>query len=281
MAPQGGSVLTQLSDVENVLLGMSAGICSKCVNYPLLVWKNAVQQRKPILLNPLKVYRGLPMACLNLGGATAVQFGLAGFFQKLFTNGERQLEASEEITAAFCGGLLSGIPCSLWELVMIRQQNLGGTILGTPVKLVQNFGVTVLGRGMIMTCAREAIFTMGMLGLCPVVQSTLSRQGYDGNVALAAGALTASFISATITHPCDTTKTCMQGDCEQQTYSNIRNTMRVIHSERGIGGFFAGLHWRIGLIATTFFLANRFKDALAPIMFSYKFPSEKGSAAVN
>jgi len=84
MAPQGGSVLAQLSDYENVLLGMAAGICSKGVNYPLLVWKNAVQQQKPILLNPLKVYRGLPMACLNLGGATAVQFGLAGFFSETF-----------------------------------------------------------------------------------------------------------------------------------------------------------------------------------------------------
>lgn len=273
MAPQ-GSVLTQLSDVENVLLGMAAGICSKGVNYPLLVWKNAVQQRKPIVLNPMKVYRGLPMACLNLGGATAVQFGLAGFFQKLFSKGKRALTPSEEISAAFLGGLCSGIPCSLWELIMIRQQNLGGTLLGTPVKLVQNFGVTVLGRGMIMTCAREAIFTMGMLGLCPVVQSVLYKQGYDDNIALAAGALTASFISATITHPCDTTKTCMQGDCEQKMYTNIRGSLIVIHSERGLGGFFAGLQWRIGLIATTFFLANRFKDALAPIMFSYKFPSQ-------
>jgi len=281
MAPQGGSVLAQLSDIENVVLGMSAGICSKGVNYPLLVWKNAVQQQKPILLNPLKVYRGLPMACLNLGGATAVQFGLAGFFQKLFTKGQRPLEPTEEIIAAFCGGLFSGVPCSLWELIMIRQQNLGGSVLGTPVKLVQNFGVTILGRGMIMTCAREAIFTMGMLGLCPVVQSTLFKQGYDDNIALAAGALTASFISATMTHPCDTTKTCMQGDCEQKVYGNIRESMRMIHQERGIGGFFAGLHWRIGLIATTFFLANRFKDALAPIMFSYKFPKSDGSTAAN
>jgi len=41
MAPQGGSVLAQLSDIENVVLGMAAGICSKGVNYPLLVWKNA------------------------------------------------------------------------------------------------------------------------------------------------------------------------------------------------------------------------------------------------
>jgi len=277
MAPS-GSVLTQLSDVENVLLGMSAGVASKCVNYPLLVWKNAVQQGKPIILNPTKVYRGLPMACLNLGGATAVQFGLAGFFQKLFTKGERALKPSEEIVAALCGGFFSGVPCSLWELVMIRQQNFGGTILGTPISLVQNHGVTVLGRGMIMTCAREAIFTMGMLGLCPVVKSAIHQQGYNDNLALAGGALTASFVSATMTHPCDTTKTCMQGDCEQNKYSNIRNTMRVIHAERGMGGYFAGLQWRIGLITTTFFLANRFKDILAPILFSNKF-SEKGSAS--
>ena len=41
---------------------------AKACNYPFLVWKNAAQQGLPMVLNPLLVYRGLPMACLNLGG---------------------------------------------------------------------------------------------------------------------------------------------------------------------------------------------------------------------
>merc|ERR1739841_382368 len=72
--------------------GMVTGVLSKCCNYPCLVWKNTLQQGiKPnttwttssCAFSPLKVYRGLPMACMNLGGTNAVQFVGTGFFQKL------------------------------------------------------------------------------------------------------------------------------------------------------------------------------------------------------
>jgi len=275
MAPQGGSILTKLSDGENVVLGMSAGVLSKCCNYPLLVWKNQVQQGQKIVLHPLKVYRGLPMACFNLGSVTAIQFGLSGFFQKAFTRGEkRKLKPVEEIAGSFLGGLLSGVPCSAWELTMIQQQRFGGTIAGTFSRLVGNQGVSIFSRGILTTCGREAVFTMGMLGICPVVQDKTATLGLSDNVALAAGALTASAISATLSHPLDTIKTCMQGDVEQSTYGNIRATAQVIKTDRGIPGFFNGLGYRIGLITTTFFLANRFKEILAPFMFSHAFQKE-------
>ena len=75
--------LGALSGTQNLQLGMLAGVCSKACNYPLLVWKNASQQGLEISLNPLKVYRGLPMACINLGGTTAVQFYFTGAFQSM------------------------------------------------------------------------------------------------------------------------------------------------------------------------------------------------------
>lgn len=31
-------VMQQLTPVQNCMLGMTAGVCSKLVNYPLLVW---------------------------------------------------------------------------------------------------------------------------------------------------------------------------------------------------------------------------------------------------
>ena len=68
---------------------MVTGVLSKCCNYPCLVWKNTLQQGIKLnttwtsstgAFSPLKVYRGLPMACMNLGGTNAVQFVGTGFF---------------------------------------------------------------------------------------------------------------------------------------------------------------------------------------------------------
>ena len=75
----GGSDLQLLSGSENVVLGIVTGVLSKSVNYSFLSWKTTVQQGLPISLNPRIVYRGLPMACINLGGTNATQFGSTGF----------------------------------------------------------------------------------------------------------------------------------------------------------------------------------------------------------
>eukprot|EP00658_Telonema_sp_P-2_P063967 TRINITY_DN52838_c0_g1_i1.p1 TRINITY_DN52838_c0_g1~~TRINITY_DN52838_c0_g1_i1.p1 ORF type:complete len:145 (-),score=25.31 TRINITY_DN52838_c0_g1_i1:8-442(-) len=75
---QSEDVMQRLSPNQNCGLGMASGVLCKMVNYPLLVWKNASQQGRPISLNPSLVYRGLPMACVNLGGTTAAQFYFTG-----------------------------------------------------------------------------------------------------------------------------------------------------------------------------------------------------------
>ena len=40
-------------------------------------------------------------------------------------------------------------------------------------------------------------------------------------------------------------------------------------------GLFKGLSWRIGLIATTFFLVNKIKQNLAPVMFPFLLDEEE------
>lgn len=104
-------------------------------------------------------------------------------FQKLLGSGKDKLTKEDEIAAALlgcspplllqqaaamaadtvpAGGLVSGVPCSVWELTMIQQQNVhthstlripprrcsscavaqfGGTLFGTPAKLVRDGGV--------------------------------------------------------------------------------------------------------------------------------------------
>tara|TARA_A100001015_G_scaffold5791_1_gene7370 strand:+ start:225 stop:1049 length:825 start_codon:yes stop_codon:yes gene_type:complete len=265
----GGSDLKRLSGNQNLLLGMVSGCGSKLINYPLLVWKNASQQGLKLEMNPKKLYRGLPVGMLNLGGTTAVQFWATGFFQKMISSEGEQITASQKMQAAFLGGIASGIPCSLWELTMIQQQRFGGSILGANMRIIKEHGIMAIGRGSIMTMGRESMYTMAMLGVAPSIQSELvSRFNLNGNLGLAVGALSGSFFSATITHPMDTIKTCMQGDVEQKKYKGIVQTGRLLAEEYGVAqGLFKGLLWRITLITTTFFLVNKFKQTLAPVMF--------------
>ena len=127
-------------DKQHKNAGMVTGVLSKCCNYPCLVWKNTLQQGIKLnttwttssgAFSPLKVYIGLPMACMNLGGTNAVQFVGTGFFQKLLAKSSSDKDAVQ-VGGAFLGGAASGVPCSIWELCMIQQQRFGGSTLGTP-----------------------------------------------------------------------------------------------------------------------------------------------------
>lgn len=266
-----GADLKKLSSMQNLGLGMLSGVMCKMINYPLLSTKNRVQQGRGVTFNPSIVYRGLPMAMLNLGGSTAVQFLATGIFQKAIAGDKPTLTKTEQNAAAFLGGVASGIPCSVWELIMIQQQNSGTSIIETPMKIVSEFGIAGLARGAICTMGRESLYTMAMLGVTPTIQTELKEKfQLDNNIALAIGALSGSFLSATVTHPMDTIKTCMQGDMSQKKYTNIRETGQLLADEYGVrAGLFKGLAWRIGLITTTFFLVNKIKEQIAPRIFPH------------
>ena len=89
----------------------------------------------PLVFN-LQVYRGLPMAMMNLGGTTAVQFWATGFFQRLIQRG-KEATAADKMLGSFLGGAFSGIPGSMWELTMIQQQRFGGSIISTPARVIK------------------------------------------------------------------------------------------------------------------------------------------------
>lgn len=271
---------TGLSSTENLLLGCTAGVGTKLLNYPLLVWKNASQQGLPISLNPSVIYRGLPMACINLGGTTAVQFWFTGIAKNIIHPGGGPLSDQEEMGAAFLGGLFSGIPGSMWELTMIQQQRFGGSLVGTPKRLIAQGGAATLTRGIVSCMGRESLYTMAMLGLCPVLQREfMTRFDLAGPAALVPAAFLSSLTSATFSHPMDTIKTCMQGDVEQKKYTTLTGTAKNLVAEYGlVQGLFKGLAWRITLITSTFFAVNQFKQMLMPALLSYK--AEEGKDAL-
>jgi solute carrier family 25 (mitochondrial carnitine/acylcarnitine transporter), member 20/29 len=46
----------------------------------------------------------------------------------------------------------------------------------------------------------------------------------EDKTALSVASITGGFVATIVTHPMDTIKTCMQGDVEQNKYTNIRGT---------------------------------------------------------
>jgi len=122
-----------------------------------------------------------------------------------------------------------------------------------------------------MTMGREAMFTMSMLGVTPLIQQKLvDSSGWERNTALAAGSLSGALLAGVITHPMDTIKSCMQGDLGRAKYDGIVQTGKAIAAEHGVvQGLFKGLFYRIALISTTFFLVNTFKQRTVPLLFPH------------
>jgi len=265
--------MQKLSGAENAVLGTIAGGIEVCIDQPMLYWKNAKQQNLPFTMNPKIVYRGLTASVTNMAVLTGLQFISTGYVKKGITGGvDREMSTAETIGAALIGGGLSGLACCPMELVMIQQQRFGGTIINTPSRIIQQHGALGLTRGMVTSVAREGIFTAGMLGVAPVIQNYLVEKHEINTVpAGMAGALAGALFAATVTHPLDTTKTCMQGDIEQSTYKGMTSTMKAIYQEKGIRRMFNGWSWRCGRMVCAMFWINLIKDRLAPVIYPHHF----------
>ena len=181
---------------------------------PMLYCKNAVQQGLPLTLNPMVLYRGVSVSIINMSILTGVQFPMAGAIGRLLTGGvDRPLGDAEKIGAGLGSGIMSGFVCGPMELIMIQQQRFGSSLFGATQRVLSEFGLLGGGlyRGLSMSCGREGAFTAGYLGLGPVFAASLKeRKVVDDKLADFAGASGAGMIAATISHPLDTIKTCMQ-----------------------------------------------------------------------
>eukprot|EP00633_Aureoumbra_lagunensis_P010094 CAMPEP_0197317260 /NCGR_PEP_ID=MMETSP0891-20130614/46158_1 /TAXON_ID=44058 ORGANISM="Aureoumbra lagunensis, Strain CCMP1510" /NCGR_SAMPLE_ID=MMETSP0891 /ASSEMBLY_ACC=CAM_ASM_000534 /LENGTH=167 /DNA_ID=CAMNT_0042807145 /DNA_START=396 /DNA_END=899 /DNA_ORIENTATION=+ len=163
---------------------------------------------------------------------------------------------------------------------MIQQQRFGGSIISAPSRIFSQYGLHGLFRGLAMTLGRESIFTLSMLGITPAIQKELvERSGLDSSSALAGGALSGAIFAATITHPLDTIKTCLQGDVQGIKFKTHAQTFSLLiqESHGSFLGLFKGLNWRIALISTTFFLVNDFKDRFAPFLFPRRLSTPHNS----
>lgn len=262
----------RMSPTENGLVGVAAGIIEVCLLQPILYWKNAAQQGMPFTVNPRLVYRGLSTSVANMAVLTGLQFPLTGLVTKAITGGEtRDLSNVETIGAAFAGGVLSGFACGPMELVMIQQQRFGGSIVAAPARIVSTFGLFSLGRGTTMSCGREGMYTAGVLGMCPVFMKSLEDNGIPHATAKVLAPIGAGVIAATVSHPMDTIKSCVQGDLEYAKYKSQLHTASALHAEAGISRFFTGWSYRTGRMILAVGIMNECKLRLSPLFFPHHF----------
>ena len=171
--------LQRLTSAENTMIGLATGAIDVSTTQWVLYCKNASQQGLPLTMNPRILYRGYTMSLTNMCVLSGLQFPLTAIATGIFTGGkQRKRSDSEEIGSAFIGGVLSGFICAPMELVMIQQQRYGTSLFSTPGKIIGDAGIGALfGRGLMMSCGREGVFTAGMLGLGPTLRRSAEDAG--------------------------------------------------------------------------------------------------------
>ncbi|KAJ1446145.1 mitochondrial carrier domain-containing protein [Pelagophyceae sp. CCMP2097] len=266
----------RMGPMDNALVGVAAGTIEVTMLQPILYWKNAAQQNMPFTLNPKFLYRGLSTSIVNMSVLTGLQFPLTGMVTNAITAGTpRKLTANETIFAALTGGTLSGIACGPMELVMIQQQRFGGSIFSTPARIVSECGIGGLGRGLSMSMGREGCYTAGVLGVCPVLTEALEERGIGGGAGKMLAAIGAGVLAATLSHPLDTVKSCLQGDVARLEYTTTLEAFSALYAKAGWTRFFSGWHWRTGRMILAVGIMNECKSTLSPLFFPKHFADDQ------
>lgn len=232
---------------KSVAVGGIAGIAEVTCNQWLVTIKNRAQQGHSFTLNPQVLYKGYGMNVACMMPTTALQVG--------FNNGLKTFIPDNTIIAnisrAFCAGAISAVAAGPSELVVITQQNKGGSALESIKRLYAHGGLRVFGRGITLTAVRDGGFTVGYSTLYPIMYNLLKKnmqedeQSTSNTLAYKAGAGAITGVcTAALTHPADTLKTIMQGDYTQQEYTGIKSTIRTFYKKHGIKGFAKGFEGR-------------------------------------
>jgi len=261
-----------LSDVENVVVGMTAAFVEGVMLQPTLYWKNARAQGLPFTMNPSIIYRGTSTSILNEVQMMGLQFGLTGALQRAYmslllgravgnseaASGER-LTFRDEVVVATAGGMLSAFFSSPMELIMVQQQLGGGSIPSVATRVIRTHGVLNGGlwRGLLPCVMRDGIYTAGLLGVTPATQRMFVEQhGYSEQAAGVYASVVGGLGCAFLSHPFDLVKTCMQGDLERARFGSASSTVKQLYRSAGLERFFRGLMWRSINIVGTIYIAN-------------------------
>jgi len=259
-----------MSDSENVATGIGAALFESLLLQPTLYWKNARAQGLPFTISPSLVYRGTSTSIVNEMQMMGVQFGLTGALQRLYISvflgayaGQRvNLTFRDEVLLATAGGMISAFISSPTELVMIQQQHNGGSIFTQLGSVVRRYGYFSNGicRALSQCIIRDGLYTAGLLGVTPALQTVLVQQhGHSEQMAGLYASVIGGVGCAVLSQPLDVVKTCMQGDLEQKGpfgQGGAMGAWRGLLADGGVSRLYRGCMWRSINVVATVYIAN-------------------------
>lgn len=261
-----------LSTFESALVGGVSGVVEVGINQPTVAWKNALQQRRALLLRVGELYRGVAINAASIAPITAVQFGANALILRALSPNTSQASDMQRIGAAAAAGAASALVSTPAELVMIRQQRRQAPLLATARQAL----TTTPMRGLWLAAARDAIFTAGYLGLAPALADKVSDavapagEGSPPAWARTAGSVIAGVFAGTLSHAFDTVKTAVQGAEKGEPTSAVRAARVIMREGGGFHALFTGLVPRGLRIVVAVVVLQECKVRLEPAMFPNK-----------
>lgn len=228
-----GKTARKPNQAQNIGIGLCAGLSEVAIQQPLVAWKNALQQGRPISLRPAELYRGGAANATAVAPVTAVQFMIYGALG----------DKTHPLLAASLAGATSASVASPLEMVMLQQQKNRFTV-GEAIRRT----LRTPTRGIALTAAREACFCGGYLGLAPIFATWISPLTDSDNslgdtpqeasaTARLFGSMAAGVIAGVTSHPFDMAKTIVQsGD----VYDDPATALHQLRA-RGVSAFFTGV----------------------------------------
>lgn len=262
----------KLSELENIGVGSVASFVQAVIMQPTIYWKNAAQQGLPFTMNPSVVYRGIGASLVNECGQMGLQFGTTGYIKKFFGT-----DFKGELGSAILGGVIVAPFASACECTMIQQQRFGGSLVGTPMRVVSQYGLAGMMRGFTGCVIRDGLYVGGLLGTTPLVQRYAQQQGYNQVTSEMIAAAVSGIAVGTLSTPFDKISTVMKGDQDRKLYGGFLDTLRK-SSSGGITSLFGGAFWRSVNIVGTIGIANAVRVRLEPIAIEYSEKSRGKSS---
>lgn len=265
-----------ISPVESTAIGGLSGMIEVAIQQPLISWKNAVQDMRPVHLDPRILYRGVLINAASIAPINGLQFGVNTFLEeKLAVNGE--LSGGARTGTATLAGAISGVVTCPAELLMIQQQKWGGSLSERFRAVMHQDGVSSLTRGMAPTIVREAVFTGAYLGVVPVMREQLVASwpetfGEKPVTSMVVSSVTAGIAAAVLTQPFDTVKTRMQANLAEPSLRSMARTAHGMWKEGGARVLFRGLLPRAQRVTFAVFILGECQERLTNAYLQFRRP---------
>ncbi|CAI5965223.1 unnamed protein product [Closterium sp. NIES-64] len=237
-----------ISPAVSTAIGGLAGVIEVLLQQPLVTWKNAVQDMRPVPLHPRLLYRGVAVNAASIAPINGFQFGANTFLEEWLA-ARGQLNDTTRTGAATAAGAMSGIITGPAELLMIQQQKWGGSLESRS--------------------GERSDLHRAYLGVIPVMTEHMEKAwpvfAERPVAAMATASVLAGVGAAVLTQPFDTVKTRMQANLADPNFRSMTGTFARMWIEGGSKTLFRGLIPRAQRVTFAVFILSEAKERLTEL----------------